>query len=200
GFTAGDVATVGSARVLGDGTLRLTPADALGHVGAAWIPFAIPILGGFRAEATFRIAHGAGVAGGGDGLTLVVQGGGPSAIGVGGCQIGYGGMPRSVVVELDTFANDFYCAEIADPNGNHVGIHANLADPTQGTSPLESAALARAALPFVLKDGATHRIVVAYDDHALTVTIDGVPMLVGVPIDLAPIATTDGKAWLGFTA
>lgn len=200
GFHAGDLATVGSARVLDDGTLRLTSADELGHTGAAWIPFPIPILGGFRAEASFRIANAGGINGGGDGLTLVVQGRGPSAIGEGGCQIGYGGLPRSAVVELDTFPNDFYCGEIADPDGNHVGIHANLADPQQGTSPLESSALGRATLPFDLKDGAMHRLVVAYDDHALTVTLDGAATLTGVSIDLASIATADGKAWLGFTS
>jgi hypothetical protein len=61
------------------------------------------------------------VYGGADGMAFVMQNdpNGPSALGVPGEGIGYMGITNSVIVEFDTFRNDW------DPNDNHIALTLN---------------------------------------------------------------------------
>lgn len=173
----------GSASING-GELRLTP-DLTGQAGSAWYTAEKSVITRpWVTTFSFRLDGTA------DGLSFVIQDSGTGALGGGGSDLGYGGIPRSVAVEFDTFA---FQGEFA---ADHVSVQTQRSG---GNSSDDSASLAHAVLPGDLNDGAIHLCTIAYDGTVLRVLVDG-ETLVSTPIDFAnDIGDQDGKAWIGFT-
>ncbi len=187
-----DVTILGDARLI-DGRLRLTSSDT-SQVGGGWITEQRPVASGFRATFTFRLKHMTD--GGSDGFAFVIQNDSLAALGPGprggtGQELGYDGIPNSLAVEFDTYSNGDY----HDPLSDHVSVH------TLGTLPNsadEQASLGAADVP-ALGDGLTHRVVIKYRAHRLTVHFDGVRiLLVQVQLDTT-LTLNEGAAWVGFT-
>ena len=116
------LATYHSAKVL-----RLT--DGYPGVGAthpetasAWFEVPTPSLGqqvvqaGFTTYFKFQVHTAAICCTPGDGFAFVIQTASPTALGNGFGGIGYAGIPNSLAVEFDTFADTW------DPNANHVAV------------------------------------------------------------------------------
>jgi len=114
--------------------LRLTPSVP-NLVGSAWHRTKQAVVGGFTTDFTFRIIldRDQAIPGpckwvdhtpsscarrGGDGLAFVVQNYGAQSLGGGGGDLGYGGIPNGVAVELDTW----FDAALRDPYENHVAV------------------------------------------------------------------------------
>ena len=172
---------------------QLRLASGTNAAGSAFYrtPFTLGFDSSFAANFVFDVS---GVADGADGLAFVLQGNSSTALGAPGDGLGYEGIGRSLVVELDTDddgANDI--------NGNHVAVSINGSLTTQ---------LASAQVPFDLENGNAHRIWITYDglDDTLSVFVaelatDERPetALLTVPnIDLPAIIGSQG--YFGFTA
>jgi hypothetical protein len=151
-------------------------------------------LGSFSSSFTFRITGPAGLPdasgqAGADGLTLVFQGAGPSALGVLGGSLGYGGIAPSVAVEIDTWDNG-----AIDAGTNHVGIDVN--------GSLNS--LAKAAVPGRFDDGTLWSAWVDYNGTTLEVRVSNTGVRpaaanVSLAIDL-PATLGSSAGFAGFTA
>jgi hypothetical protein len=191
------------------GALRVTRAQPY-QTGAAWHGQRVPVAAGFDTTFTFLITGGNEFEGelGGDGFAFVIQDAGDQAVGGFGGFLGYaslsapfgggGGIPRSIAVEFDTFANGTDVFTRSDPNGNHVSIQSlgqlpNSADPADSLG-------AATSIPD-LTDGAAHTARVRYRPESFQVFLDDLarPVL-EVPIDLAGLlGLRDGRAYAGFT-
>ena len=112
----------GNSAQVGD-VLRVVPS-APNQSGSVFSTSAVPLASNvsFSTFFRFQISNPGGIGDedgqGADGLAFVVQTVSNTAGGSGG-GLGYAGLPKSVAIEFDTFNN---CCNIADPNGNHVGI------------------------------------------------------------------------------
>jgi len=102
-----------------------------------------------------------------DGLAFVVQNSSATALGTGSGGLGYSGIPNSLAVEFDTFANPW------DPNANHVAVQSC---GTQPNSPMHNGnclvgSAINTNIPHLgvictsgpCKDGSTHEAVIEYD-------------------------------------
>ncbi|WP_081614422.1 lectin-like domain-containing protein [Novipirellula maiorica] len=111
----------GGASISGDGKLQLTSA-AMYQAGSGF--FATPVTlsqnTSFQTSFSFEMNGGAGV-GGADGLAFVLQNSPPGADAVGGNAgwLGYGGISRSVAIELDTWKNSW------DQFGDEIAVTLN---------------------------------------------------------------------------
>jgi len=106
---------------------KLTLTEATdGQSGSAWSTQKVHLGSGasFSTVFNFEILKHGGLPGygidGADGLTFTIQNN-DNTVGSGGGGIGYGGVPKSVTVEFDTYQN----GEVHDPSSNHVGINKN---------------------------------------------------------------------------
>jgi len=185
GFTLNNAATV-TANVL-----RLTPAQN-SRMGSAYLTAPLPI-GPNTSFATRFVFRQHGTADGADGLAFVIQGVGADTLGAAGGGLGYGGVTKSLAVEIDSFQGP------GDPSGNHVGIVLNG----------ETATHLQAHTPaFDLEDGASHTLWVEYDGPAKVLRVflaQGVviarpttPVMTATGLDLE--ALTAGPAWFGFSS
>ncbi len=204
--------------------LRLTPA-AQSQAGSAWFNVLQPVAGGFTTTFTFQITDHNPTENNfpADGLAFVIQNAaaGTAALGGGGGGIGYDGIPNSLAVEFDTFANSGPGPN-NDPNGNHVGVQSCGTDPnsadhfaTHGDSVSCNLGL-QSSLPIILANGGVHTAKIEYTSPAecdgcngvLQVTLDGVDLftLTGEnqisPLDLSTLLSlgSGGTALVGFTA
>ena len=116
-FTGASGLTLNGNAALAGSVLRLT-TNLANQVGSAFLTSPIAIGQGTSISTRwgFRI-HG--TADGADGLTFMIQGNGPSSIGAAGGSLGYGGIDRSVAVEVDNYSGP------SDPNANHLAILTN---------------------------------------------------------------------------
>src|SRR5262245_60045657 len=126
---------------------------------------------------------------GADGLTLTVQSAGPTALGVLGGSLGYGGIAPSVAVELDTWDNG-----AIDAGTNHVGIDIN--------GDVNSAA--KIAVPGRFDDGTLWSVWVDYNGTMLEVRVSNTGVRPAAPtlaltIDI-PATLGSGAGFVGFTA
>lgn len=99
----------GSAERQQSGAIRLT-SDKVGQTGSAFLPLPAE-LQTFIVDFAFRIDHP-----GADGMAFVMHSDaslGLQALGEGGCQLGYGGIPSSLALEIDTYVSQDRCD---DPN------------------------------------------------------------------------------------
>lgn len=195
------------------GVLRLTPASG-NAVGAAFGTTALNLTDSRGLDTTFqfRITEPDGIVDGdgqtgADGFALVFVTASDAPTGSSGGGIGYEGIPNSVAVEFDTFANKpgAPLEEINDPNGNHVGVHTRGQEPN---SVLESNALGATTNIPNLSDGATHTARVLYQPPSgvtpgLRVFVDNLttPVITLATFDMAAtINLNAGQGFLGFTA
>jgi Legume lectin domain/Putative amidase domain len=167
------------------------------HVpGVVWALSRQSIGNGFETTFQFRISRNGNS--GGDGFAFVLQNSGMSATGGSGCDLGYGGINNSLIIEFDTYPNNYIsgaCPWIADPNDNHVGLLRN-------GNPIHSVDSPAAVLNNItLEDGAVHTVNIAYvaSTETLTVQIDG-NLVATFQTSLNGIGLTDGMAWVGFTS
>jgi len=116
------------------GKLQLTSSAAF-QTGSAFYTEAIDVTAdsSFRTQFSFEMNGGSG-SGGADGLAFVLQNSAArtGAIGLGAYGLGYGGIGRSVAIELDTWlnGNDRYKDEIAVAiNGNYANERAQSRSP-----------------------------------------------------------------------
>ncbi|WP_040733886.1 putative Ig domain-containing protein, partial [Thiocapsa marina] len=174
-----------------EGVLRLTPAAKL-LAGSAFHATALDIDAdtSFSARLDFRV-HGA--LDGADGLTFVVQGTAPTALGSLGTGLGYAGIPASLAVEIDTFKS----RNTADPDANHLAV---LLD---GSVAVQQAEFSPA---FDLQDGLLHTLWVDYDAPSgiLAVYLAETPgtkpsaPVMSAALDL--LGVVGPQAYVGFTA
>lgn len=106
---------------------KLTLTEAThSQSGSAWSTQLVHLgsQASFSSVFSFEILDHGGLPGwgidGADGLTFTLQNN-SNSVGASGGAIGYGGIPKSVTVEFDTFQN----WEVGDPSSNHVGINTN---------------------------------------------------------------------------
>lgn len=195
-----DLSVAGSAH-LESSALRLTAAEP--HLaGAAWLPARQPVANGFDTEFEFRITESGGLGNGADGFAFVLQNSGAAALGGkgsgGGFALGEGSsedstIPQSVAVFFDTFRNE----EIGDRSNNFVTI-CTAGSPDRLHWPPPRLAASK-KLRVNLKDGKAHTARVEYQPPALTIYLDGKPVL-STAIELSTVLGPDGAAWIGFTA
>jgi tetratricopeptide (TPR) repeat protein len=161
--------------------------------GAAWLTAKQPVALGF--DTTFRFQMSDGIA---DGFALVIQNHLPTALGPGGGGLGYGGLahhiglPNSIAVEFDTFADQL--GEL----GPHISVQTNGTEPNHGLSTFSLGW----TLAQQLSDGGEHFARIRYVPGTLTVYLDDLenPVLT-TSLDLVSLLDLDdGSAWLGFTA
>ena len=124
GFAGADLVRNGSAEIVGD---RLRLADGRFQAGSAVAPTPIDVRR-FAARFEFRVGD---TADGrlGDGLALVFQNAGPTALGAAGEGLGYAGIGKSVALKFDLVDN-------AGEGAESVGVFTNGADPTVPALPL----------------------------------------------------------------
>ncbi|MEM7165649.1 MAG: hypothetical protein AAF581_09300 [Planctomycetota bacterium] len=174
--------------------IKMTMATA-SEKGAVWRAAKETVASGFTTTFTLEFVA---TSGGADGMAFVIQNSSATAIGDHAGALGYGGflnspqngIPNSVAIEFDDFAN----GNMNDPNGNHISVHSEGANPN---SPHENSSLGSVAVPPL---PGPHMFEIVYDGTNLSITMDGAaaPNLV-VALDLqALIGGTD--AWVGFTA
>jgi len=141
---------------------------------------------------------------GADGFTFIIQDAGTNALGAKGLDIGYGdylaggGIPRSLVVEFDTWHNRE--RDMNDPDGNHVAVHTRWQLPNKSTS---DARLGVATVGFNMEDGQVHTAQITYNGAGqLSIVLDNVPTLTVSfnHSDYLSILDNDGYGWVGFTA
>jgi hypothetical protein len=200
--------------------LRLTPAVG-GLANSAWFTTAQDVTTGFSTTFTFQMGGTTTPPIPADGIAFVIQNSGTTALGPGGCGIGFGGsssgcagsagIPSSVAVEFNTFNN----GGSVDPNSaNDVAIQSCGAAPNSVDYSL-SCGVAHAILPNTINmtDGAVHTVTVTYKPSASTncgaggsqtcsaldVVIDGTDVFNGaVLFDMTTV--TSNTAYVGFTA
>jgi peptide-N4-(N-acetyl-beta-glucosaminyl)asparagine amidase len=193
------IVPVGSAIQQKD-VIRLTP-DKPWVAGAIWSTDRVRVADGFTTEFTFRITAPGGASGdpnrdgGADGLAFVIQNSSPAALGDIGHQIGYGGIPNSLAIELDTWNN----APMGngDPNNNHISVQSAGKEPNSYD---HKYSLGVAENIPKLDDGKSHTLRVDYLPGHMTIAIDGTEVL-DAELDLSTIISIeDGSAWVGFTS
>jgi len=195
--------------------LRLTP-NAQNTSGSAWFSTQQSVAGTFSTTFSFQLSGASqGSLGNADGFAFVIQNSALTALGPGGCGMGYGdsstgcapaagGIPASLAIEFDTYQNG------DDPNNNHVAIQSCGANPNSIDNesdgvPASCNLALNSSLPITLADGKIHTVVISYSGPSTTlldVMIDGHDLFSGgVTINLDTLLSlTSGNAWVGFTA
>ncbi|MBL8887858.1 MAG: hypothetical protein JNK16_14475 [Phycisphaerales bacterium] len=181
---------VGRTEVVND-VLRLTKSGEDG-AGAAWFKTTqAGVNAGFVTTFRFNISDGEA-----DGFAFVLQADSEEALGGGGSDMGFGGIPRSVAIEFDTFV---FSDEFPGP---HVSVQTRGIEPN---SPEDTYSLAHATLPEWFAHAGTLEIKIEYTPGVLFVFLENEPVLF-CPLDLGtlgedgPLFGGDGCAWVGFTA
>jgi len=189
-FTGATGLTFNGNAALASSVLRLT-TNVTSQTGSAFLsdPFVIGSDTSFDTRLVFR-AHG--TANGGHGLTFLLEGVGPNALGAGGNGLGYGGIATSLAVEIDNQQAG------SDTNGNHIAVLSNGSVDTH---------LATFVPAWDLEDGASHTLWADYDgatDQLRVFAAQGVVQtrpaspVITLAVDLP--ALVGSRAWIGFTA
>ena len=186
-------------QLLGDagltaGKLRLTAA-ANNQAGAAWFTAAQKVSTTWTADFEFQLVGGPGA----DGFAFVIQNDATTSIAGAGCELAYHGIPNSVAVEFDTYANGSCgVGPVNDLGVPHISVH------TQGTAPNsvdEAASIGATSQVPAFSNGGLHAARVRYVPGTLFVYVDDLvnPVLT-VSIDLSTtLSLASERAWVGFT-
>jgi hypothetical protein len=181
---------LGSAAI-GDAGLALTP-EVSGAVGAAYLGTPYPVSASTSFAVSFSFHVSGTLARKGDGFAFLWHNDPrrSESLGAPGGALGYGGITPSVIIEFDVLANAY------DARGNQVAITTNGDHMT---------AIAEAAAPFSLDDGATHFGWIDYQAATNTLSVfvaDAAQRpptaLVTTRLDLH--ATLGSLAFMGFSA
>jgi hypothetical protein len=137
---------------------------------------------GFTNDFTFQIANP-----GADGITFAIQGSSPSALGVVGGSLGYGGMSNSVAVKFDIYDN-------AGEGTNSTGLYVNGAVPSVPATTIGGGVN--------LQSGDVMAVHMTYDGTTLTMTITDTSnpsqtFTTSWPVNIP--ATVGSTAYAGFT-
>lgn len=181
---------------INSGRIRLTP-NTTNQVGAAWHTVQQKVADGFTCTFTFRIPTNQ--SGGADGFAFVIQNSSVTAIGGGGCRIGYHGITNSLAVEFDTYTSGTCDAgDVADPNDNHVSVHTRGALPNSAE---QSASIGINTNIPTLWNNTIRTVRIDYTPGQMDVYIDDMTTpRISAPADLTTLGLNAGKAWIGFTA
>lgn len=195
----------GGVPVLIDNNMNLELANDIGgEASAGWYPTELNVAGGFSTTFTFQITPAFnGQQNIADGMAFVIQAGqGLTAVGSGGGDIGYDGIPNSIAVEFDTFQN----SSNNDPASPHIGIQSNGTGPNSanhGTTGNLGADLSGGAVVATFADGAVHTVTITYDGSStLNVYLDGGPAAIAsATVNLGTLLNLDSgtNAYVGFT-
>ncbi len=201
GGTGPRVNTIGAATMVENG-IRLVPAQNKA-TGAAWFTDKQSVSGGFDATFAFQITQCDKALNGGDGFAFVIQNCEANAMSGPGGGMGYGGygrpydqfgIPGSLAVEFDTYANP------SEPNGNHISVQTRGKERNRAE---QKYSIGTATEIPNLEDGKLHSVNISYrQPGTLSVYIDQSfkPALV-VTVDLdKTLGLSAGRAWVGFTA
>jgi Legume lectin domain/Chitobiase/beta-hexosaminidase C-terminal domain len=136
----------------------------------------------FTNDFTFQIANP-----GADGITFAIQGSSPTALGVVGGSLGYGGMANSVAVKFDIYDN-------AGEGNNSTGLYLNGAVPTVPATTIGGGVN--------LQSGDVMAVHMTYDGTTLTMTITDTSnpsqtFTTSWPVNIP--ATVGSTGYLGFT-
>lgn len=181
--------------------LQLTPS-AVNQAGSAMItdPLAMQSDYRFNSSFSFQISQSGGIADadglGADGLTFVIHGAGPNALGGSGGALGLDGISPFVAVEFDTWPSGSF--DIGGNSGNHIGIDTS------------SSALSIAQTGFIadrFNDGREYFVWVDYDGDTQLLSVfyslanvkPGVAAL-SANVDLATLFAGETELYVGFTA
>ncbi|CAO3691835.1 unnamed protein product [Umbelopsis ramanniana] len=191
--------------------IQLTPAKT-SQTGSAFARNKVSLdrHEGIVVNFAFKIANeNDGKADGADGIAFVIQSYAENALGSGGCDLGYGGLRKSIAVEFDTYDSSDRCA---DPSGNHISVHGRLPPHsnsahhmyshghTSNIPPMNSGTWMYARIHVLTKKRA---IIVSFSDEGDEQTGIGnkyEPVLSVKNIDICEYLGGDVEAWLGFTA
>jgi len=176
------------------GRLIITTPDE-GQTSSAFANFRPRVADGFRAEFTFRIQFGAA-----DGFTFIIQDQGPAALGGGGSSLGYAGVSRALVFEIDTFS-------FGPPDefpATHLAIHTACDGSVSDGDGDSIAHVVLSDLGLDVTDGEPHTCLIEYRGGALFVAIDDIPVVPDLAFDFENcgghrIVSEDGCAYVGFT-
>ncbi len=172
--------------------IRLTDASQFGAAASFFTLSQFSVSSGFTTSFTFQIDGGTTIFGSpADGIAFVIQDVGSGALGGAGGDatgLGYGGIPKSLAVEFDTY--EFNANDLA---GDSVGVQS-------------CGVLANSATSLACNYGAVlvpvlglHTVNITYVPGSLAIAVDGVPKLVSA-LDIATLLSlADGKAYLGFS-
>ncbi|MGB9852658.1 MAG: L-type lectin-domain containing protein [Candidatus Kapaibacteriota bacterium] len=121
---------INNARLI-DKFIRLSSSSP-NQIGAVWTSHLVPVANGFETTFKFRITDGRNPDHleehfpGADGLAFVIQNASSFALGNFSGSIGYDGIPNSLEIEFDTYANDStQIQNFNDPNNNLIAILSN---------------------------------------------------------------------------
>ena len=158
-FEAADITPYGTAEIA-DGLLYLTRADYW-KSAAVFKKYKADITNGFETTFDFSMSDMGGIRDarsrvGADGIVFVLQDYGSSNIPLsGGVGLGYNGLPRSLVIEFDTYNNGSYENQ-DDISLNTQGINPNSVDDSRTTIKAKTRPMP------VMNDGKIHNVVIRY--------------------------------------
>lgn len=166
--------------------LALTTSTAH-RLGTAFIRQKQDVASGFEAAFAYTITGGNNLAG--EGLAFVIQNQSASALGLGGRELGLGGLRNTVAIGIRTGANP--AIEIRQAGS--------------GGYMYNSAPIASVGIPSNLlrtADGQPNHIRISYVPGAMNVFLDGQLILRNVRVNLGNASAFDenGQAWVGFGA
>jgi len=175
------------------GALRLTSNG--GQASSSWFSQPVPVSNGFTTTFQFKITPVSNPPA--DGLVFVIQTGDVNALGGGGGQIGYHGIPGSVAVEFDTYLNN---PDFGDIDANHVAIQSNGTLPNSSDHRTAANKGINNVPGFNIADGLPHTVVITYAAGILSVRVDALPTILSVPFDMSTLGLLPGgMARVGFT-
>jgi YVTN family beta-propeller protein len=188
-FASASGLTLNGNAVVTGGALRLA-ANVGNQVGSAFLsnPLTIGPNTSFNTRFVFRV-HGS--ADGADGMTFMVQGAGPNALGVAGSGLGYDGVGQSLAIEIDNYAG------VGDANANHLAILSNGSVATH---------LATFTPGWDLENALSHTLWVEYDGPANQLRVYAAQGIVTqrpatavmtLSVDLPTLVGS--QAWFGFS-
>jgi hypothetical protein len=219
-FAYSDFNSIPSFRLLNNAyiygnVIRLTPTFR-NQTGAVWTKHLVPVALGFETTFRFRITEGNNPEHkeqhfpGADGIAFVIQNSSSFAIGNLGGGIGYDGIPNSIAIEFDTYANDSEQIEnFNDPNDNHIAVLSNGINPNSSKHIFPYVRGQTTNILPLRTDGTIYYAKVEYDNFnkRLSVWLDTTqnftnPSLEIEGFDLASELNLDGGegAFIGFTS
>jgi hypothetical protein len=177
--------TVGNAGQFID-RVRLTIAS-ISQVGALYTSEPQSVGQGFDTTFQYSISP---TFGGADGMAFVIQNDAATALYSNGGQLGYHGMARSLVVEIDNYTNGNW----ADPAGQHLSVHGLIGQPNSADETLASLGMVSVSVTGL------HTMRVRYDGTTFEVYLDDLDNpLISIDLNLEEYLEST-EAWVGFTA